>query len=268
MLAFTREEPALQRLFLSAQYSQCLAEIANAPITADSALLAAAVYARMRRYPEILEALALGEPYGTADQRCEAHALAALAFAASGNHEESRKHLACISESELASLSPSVRARVDYHRAVCAWGSNDLIEAEAIMIRSTTRGDSNAEGRCKLMRSWIRAKRGRTAEQAALLVEAIEALLSSPTPDVGAMAQAAHVLSACVREVYLPEAFSALQQCIERIPWTDDLRLEHFQTLRLTGWAYSLSGEYIPAIRYMQLARDIAPTPYYDVLSR
>jgi DNA-binding CsgD family transcriptional regulator len=268
VLAFDTEELSVHRLFLSANYSRCLEDLQKQPPSAARALLSANVLVRMRRFAETLDRLAEGEPFARTDERCEAHALAARAAAGLGNAEACRCHLNRINESDLGAISPQIRARIDYHRAVCAWANDDLIEAEALLTRCNTFGDPNAEGRCKLMRSWIRAKRGRTPEQAALLVEALNCFFSSPVPDVGLMAQAAHTLSACVREVHLPEAFAVLRPCIERIPWTDDVQTEHFQTLRLAGWASALQGEYIPAIRLMQLARDIAPSPYYDVLSR
>lgn len=268
MLTSHRQElPDLWRLFLAARYTQCLEGLAEAPATAARALLAGHVLVRTRRFSEALAWLADRHSYSTSEQ-LEARSLAAVAFAGLGDTESSRSELSDVETAELSALSPQARAHVDYLRAICAWGRDGLIEAEALMTRCSMPNDPNAEGRCKLMRAWIRAKRGRLAEQAALLTEAIANFLSAASPDVGLLAQAAHSLSACVRELHLPDAFAVLQQSIDRIPWTSDVRVEHFQTLRLSGWAHALQGEYIPAIRQMQLARDIAPSPYYDVLSR
>ena len=143
----------------------------------------------------------------------------------------------------------------------------DLIEAEAL-LGACTSTDPNLAARVKFGRSWVRWSRGKTAEQAALLIEALELLQRAAMADVGLMAQCAFSLAVITREYHIPRCTAVVADALETIAWTNDLRMEHFQTLRASAWSQALQGAYIPAIRQLQAARDIAPSAYFEVLSR
>src|SRR5579862_1791335 len=258
-----------ESLWYAAEYTRCLELLAAQPPSPQRALLAARCCERLRRYDDGL--LALGQGALDAPEvalRAEAVALAALLHAAADQADASGMRLAELAALEAAPLPHRVRVQITHDRAVCAWMRGDFIEAETLVARCEPPSDLNAAARASFLRSWIRWSRGKTAEQTELLLETLALLDRAETPDVGLMARAAFALSAACREYNLPDAAAIVTRLLQTIPWTADVRVEHFQTLRTSAWAHALQAEYIPAIRLLHAARDVAPSAYFGVLSR
>ncbi len=264
-----RSAPALaQTLWNQGRYNDALRTLASDAPSAAGALLAARCYERLRRYDEALTTLRdAGAHLTSGDEALEAAAIAATCFAAKGDTEASRAYVGML-ETTGVRISPRLRATLLVARGSCAWMRGDLIEAEALVASVEPAAGMHALAQAKFVRSWIRWSRGKSVEQAALLVEALQVLERSETPDVGLAARCLYALAAVSREYHMPHCARVVAELLPRFPWTADLQVERFQTLRLTAWSCALQAAYIPAIRHLHAARDAAPSPYYGVLSR
>ena len=256
-------------LWHAAQYTRCLELLALEPANASRYLLAARCFERLRRHDKALAVLAEGAQYlSGGEELLEAAAIAAVCCAAQGDVDTSRTYLRVLESANSPRVSLRVRVEMHLARAACAWMREDLIESDALIASCPPSNDPNLVARARFFRSWIRWSRGKTTEQAALLTEALGILSRAEMPDVGLMARCAFALAAVAREHYLPHCAAAVADAIETIPWTSDLQMERFQTLRLSAWSQALQAGYIPAIRQLHEAREAAPSPYFEVLSR
>jgi DNA-binding CsgD family transcriptional regulator/tetratricopeptide (TPR) repeat protein len=256
-----------ERLWHAAEYTRCLDLLSNESPSAPHLLLTAKCHLRLRRYRDAVAVLERIEPGTNRDACYRAASLAAFCSAARGDTESSTRWLRKLQSLDSHAISKRVLAEADNDRALCAWVRGDLIEAEAILTSADTEGDVWSQALVTFTRSFVRAKRGRLAEQAALVADALRLLKEAPTWDVGFMANASFALAVCAREVHVPEALPLVEWALAALPWTSDVLFEHFQTLRCSAWARALQGDYITAIRQLSAARDLAPSQFSEVFS-
>lgn len=258
-----------ERLWYTAEYRKCLEYLETQPSSARRYLAAAECYDRLRQYDRGLETLREGAAFlSTGEPELEAAALAAKFLTSKGEIDAARPFLSFLESTPLAALPARLRANIVLARASCAWMRGDLIEAEALLASIQVAADHNLAALVKFVRSWVRWSRGKTVEQAALLSDALELLDRAEFPDVGLAARCAYALAAIAREYHMPRCNDILGELLKSLPWTSDLAVEHFQTLRLFAWSQAMQAGYIPAIRYLHAAREIAPSPYFETLSR
>ncbi|MBV8489765.1 MAG: helix-turn-helix transcriptional regulator [Candidatus Eremiobacteraeota bacterium] len=257
-----------ESLWCAAEYSRCLEALSLQPPGAPRYLLAAKCYDRLRRYDRALAVLREGAAYFSGHSELEAAALAAKFTASLGDAEANRYFLGMLEAAPAATLPSRLRATIVLAQASCAWMRGDLIEAEALVASVQVAADYHVAAEAKFVRSWIRWSRGKTVEQASLLSEALELLGRAETRDVGLIARCAYALAAIAREYHLPRCNALLADTLKTLAWTQDLAVEHFQALRLLAWSQALQAGYIPAIRHLHAARAVAPSPYFEVLSR
>jgi DNA-binding CsgD family transcriptional regulator len=253
-----------ESLFVSARYAECI-RICDANGDLEHALLAASAALRRRDYDDaVARGSSLLPICSEADQRARIAGILALSNAALQRHDVAAEIIGRISESE---LSRSARLWFAYDRAAALWAAGEY-GATDLLLRSCDYSAHPVEkAYADFLRSWVLAKEQRYVEQALLLRNTIRALCSAAVQDVGTIARALHALSVTCREVHIPAVTSLLQSLPRTLPWTDDLAYEHFHTLRNVGWHHALQGNYIPAIRHLDLAKRIAPSPYALLIS-
>ena len=255
-----------ERLWYAARYSDCIESLRAVAPSSVRFLQTAKAYYRMRRYRDCVACLRAGDAYFTdLESSVLGSALAAESCMACGDREGAAAYLDELKQFESADIPGRLRFEIIYAQALGDWSAGKLREADQRM-RAAAPADDGQKARAKIIRSWVYAAQERFVEQTTLLVDALLMLQDAPVADVGLIARACWAISAPLREVFLPEPLAILGDVIRKIPWTDDIALEHFQTLRFSGWAYAFRRNYIRSIRQFQEARDVAPSPYYDVL--
>lgn len=251
-------------LFAAARYAECICACDQRD-DFEHASLAASAALRRRHYADaIARGSALRAVCRDAGQDAKIAGVLALSYAALQRYESAAEILETIREYD---LSPSARLQYTYDRAAVAWARGDNASAD-LLLRSCDYSRHPAEkAHADFLRSWILAKEHRYVEQAVLLRNTIRALCSADVPDVGTIARALHALSVTCREVHVPAASHLLQSLPRTLAWTDDIAYEHFHTLRNVGWHHALHGDYIPAIRHLDLAKRLASSAYWLLMS-
>lgn len=253
--------------FAQAEYVRCLALCDRNTHDVFLAVLAAAAAFRRRDYVEALrrgEAVASACPAG--DVKSRALGVIASACGAMGDHARAHTAIEQIN-SFRAELSRSGSLQVAYDTALVAWMRGDYVLVERILRQCDYSEEPLAKAQADFLRSWGFAKNQRYAEQAVLLCNAIRALHERQSEDVGTLARAVHALSVIVREVHVPVAVPVLSDLLPNFAWTSDLAYEHFQTLRNVGWHDALKANYIAGIRQLDLAKRLAVTPHWLLMS-
>jgi DNA-binding NarL/FixJ family response regulator len=93
----------------------------------------------------------------------------------------------------------------------------------------------------------------------------VEFILSSPERmDVVLLARSTQVLSSLSRDMFSRERFEFVLSLEPRIPWTTDLRENHFAMRRNLAWSHALHGSERTAHRIMfELFEEAPPTPQW-----
>lgn len=254
-------------LFLAGRYTECIALCESACGT-EHEIFRRQSLLRLRRYDDAIRGVreALGRA-ALPGERARLAGCAAIAMASSGSVEEARSVLHAV-RPDVEQLDVARRLEFDCDRALVAWISGDNGNAEALLREAERGDDSGVRGRAKILRSWVLARKGRYVEQSVLLADGIRALDAAAAPDIGMIARAVHALSALVREMHLPHAMGTVSSFLKRLPWTDDLQYEHFQTLRNVGWTCALQANYIGGLRSLDAAKQRARGEYQRLLAR
>lgn len=265
--ATAAQSTAAGSLFLSARYSRCIAAC-ESERDIEHEILRCQALLRLRRYDEAVNGIreALGRGV-LPSERARLAGCGAIAMASTGCTDEAQSMLLTV-QPEIPQLDDGTRLAFECDRALVAWVSGKNREAESHLCEAETADDCEIRGRAKILRSWVFARKGQYAEQSVLLTDGIRTLSSVAAPDIGTIARAEHALSALTREMHLPHAFGIVSSVLKRLPWTDDLQYEHFQTLRNVGWTYALQADYISGLRLLDAAKQRAREQYQRLLAR
>lgn len=77
---------------------------------------------------------------------------------------------------------------------------------------------------------------------------------------------ALHTLAGRARELDVPKIRRFVQARINRQEWTDDFRVNQFQTLKAVAWCHALEGDYFNTFKYLKSAGAIAPSPVWQAM--
>ncbi len=78
---------------------------------------------------------------------------------------------------------------------------------------------------------------------------------------------ALHTLAVLARELDAPRIRRFVQSRVHRQEWTDDFRVNQFQTYKAVAWCHALEGDYFNCFRYLKLAGSIAPSPLWRAMT-
>jgi DNA-binding CsgD family transcriptional regulator len=97
------------------------------------------------------------------------------------------------------------------------------------------------------------------------LQSAVEFMLSSPERmDAVLLARSAQALASLSRDMFSTDRFEFVVSLEQRIPWTTDLRENHFAVRRCLAWGHALHGSERAAHRIMfELFEEAPPTPQW-----
>jgi DNA-binding CsgD family transcriptional regulator len=248
-------------------YTLALESIALAPPSAQSLLIEAQIANRQGRSARVVEVLtspAATSVFCDRGERSLASAMLAVAALALRDTRAAAKYERAIGAE--GDLPAKVAGDVGYYVAVLAWMRDDAQAALAAIARCPAK-DPAARARLLLLRGWVEAAGGDFQAQARYVLDAIGLLEAEAPGEVALLANAAHALSALLRELYIPQAGPAIERLSRTLAWTPDLHVERFQTLRTLAWHHALAGRYIPAMRGLAQAKAEALTPAEQMLA-
>jgi ATP/maltotriose-dependent transcriptional regulator MalT len=197
----------------------------------------------------------------TSDEDALLHALESVCHSANGHVDMARRALGRIRPRE---LPPEVQYEIANARFTIGWSQKSIAAMEAALASVDVSEEPALQGLWLLRRSWLASAQGNFAEQVEWLQQACTYVAETPGAyDAYVLAHATQALVHLVREIAAPQAYAFAQHVADTLEWTDDLKEQHFLTLRGLAWASALRGSHERALEYSYAARDLAPTPLW-----
>lgn len=104
-------------------------------------------------------------------------------------------------------------------------------------------------------------------DEAQLLVGLIRFIDSCGRAYIEERAHALGMLAMLARELDEPDIRTFLSAHVGRQVWTDELRVQQFQTLKAVGWCHALQGDYFNGLRHLKMAGKIAPSEAWRAMT-
>lgn len=270
-ISLSEERPALELAcehLARGHFAAAALAVADEVPSAGRYLLAAQVAHRLRNPAEALRHVREGDAGGfyTSEQhRALAAALEGACLAALKRSDEARArirdvHVPVGPDTELA-------GEATYYVALTAWMLGEYRSANATIVERNTRVSPGLAARFEFLSGWISAAEERYGEQMHHNMQALKLLESDSVGDAGLLASVARSISALIRDSADATAVPLVTRLEQTIPWTPHTTFERFQVLRTLAWANAMAGEYILAIKQLNRAKQLAPTPQAKMLS-
>lgn len=241
-------------LFYAGEYSQCI-EILRSEPRLDAYLLQARALYRLQRYHDALALLKSHSDLCVGDDDAVAWLTQCAVLLKLVGSEQELEH--CIAQASLLLRRASTPARSEaaLNLALVHWMRDDPASCEQSLSMADGSAEPNHAATALAIRALLASSRRAYDEQAKFLKDSLTNSLRAPLPDVGFIANSLHALAALCREIYVPDAVTLVTNAAKTLPWTGEVALNHFQTLRCLAWSYALQGEYITAIRFLNKAQ-------------
>lgn len=240
--------------WLAADYCRSIELLEGAPPTARRFLLAAAAAYRLRRIDEALSYLQDGHALFTAPaDQAEADALSSVLYEMRGNRRESDAFYG----RALAALKDVPESALNFV-ALRAWMRGEHADCLRYVRAAESSADAGVRAYAISLRAWMHGVRREFAEQARCLALSTQVALSAPRADMGTVASNVQMLSALVRELWLPEELQFVARTARDMRWSPDVRIREYHTARHIAWADALGGRYVSAIRQLMYVRELA----------
>jgi DNA-binding CsgD family transcriptional regulator/tetratricopeptide (TPR) repeat protein len=118
-----------------------------------------------------------------------------------------------------------------------------------------------------LLESGILTQQRRYLDGALVLMHLLEFMDGVKTDHREEEIWALHTLAGLARELDAPRIRRFVQARVNRQEWTDDFRVNQFQTYKAVAWCHALEGDYFNCFRYLKLAGAIAPSPSWRAMT-
>lgn len=229
---------------------------ARAPVPAG--LLRARIFLKMRQHGEAIEFLN-GSHFNRATraQNAERFLLLAIAHSRSNRFTEADEYF-----ERAAANGPDLTrtGELAYWRGRRYLEQGRPEDAQA-QVRDVRRGEGDtARIRADLLESFVLTQQRRYLDAALLLMHLLESMDGLKDEHREAEIWALHNLAVLARELDAPKIRRFVKARINRQEWTDDFRVNQFQTLKAVGWCHALESDYFNAFRYLKMAGEIAPS--------
>jgi hypothetical protein len=162
---------------------------------------------------------------------------------------------------------PGGAPKLAFHTARLRWFRREAKPDDADVTLALTDPDPTVRASAYAVRSWTYAALGRYPQQLDDLVTAVEIVAAQGYRcDVGAMGIIVHTLARLAFEIADPRGIRVARAAFEGIRWTDDVRVDKFQTLRALGLDAFMHGDVARAQWLFRDATAVAPTPAFELL--
>jgi tetratricopeptide (TPR) repeat protein len=159
-------------------------------------------------------------------------------------------------------------ARLAYHLARMRWfrraGSAD--EPDIALALTTT--DPSGRVAALAIRGWLHASAGNFALQIADFRTALDIVMASNHAcDLGVVTTIIHALARVAFETADKDGVEAARRAYEHVRWTDCVRVDRFQTVRILGMDAYVRGDAARAQWLLRDATHFAPSPAWQALA-
>ncbi|HTW85156.1 MAG TPA: hypothetical protein VMD91_13895 [Candidatus Sulfotelmatobacter sp.] len=156
-----------------------------------------------------------------------------------------------------------------YQRSRLAWFAQEFDPHNLDVAASVTHPDPTAAMCALMIRAWHHAGLGDLKSQIAdlRLALAMIDLETEDALDVGVLATISHALARVAFETSDAVALADVRARFEQIEWSEGVRVERFQTLRIFGWDSFMCGRPGPAQWSFKEARQCAPSTAWEVMA-
>ena len=231
----------------------------------EAALLRARIYLKKRKSADAIQFLnRLSDAKLSRAQSAEALMLLGIAHSRANRFAEADEYFEraglygqhLVASGEL----PYWRGRryLEEHRPVDASEQADLVRKGA--------GDE-ARIHHDLLKSGVLTQERQYLDGALLLMHLLEFMDGLKSEHREEEIWALHTLAVLARELDAPRIRRFVQSRINRQEWTDDFRVNQFQTYKAVAWCHALEGDYFNCFRYLKLAGSIAPSPLWRAMT-
>jgi DNA-binding CsgD family transcriptional regulator len=193
-------------------------------------------------------------------QSGKAHAAVRAFSQAEGRYAEARA---------LASEVPNGIHTMAYHDVRMRWYRRDCDPHADDVQLAISHPDPSIACAAYNFRAFMHAGRGDYAAHVADLCRSVEyATMPSPEQvDVATLAVSINALAQVAFETANSEAISVVRTAVEALPWTDDVKVYRFLTVRALGWDAFMRGRIAEAQWSFKEARGLAPTTPWRVMA-
>ncbi|GAC1429644.1 MAG: hypothetical protein NVSMB5_24080 [Candidatus Velthaea sp.] len=158
--------------------------------------------------------------------------------------------------------------KLAYQVARLKWFRREAKPDDADLVLALTDPDPSGRAAAYSVRSWTHAAAGNYRGQIDDLVNALEiAAAAQYRCDVATMGIIVHTLARISFEIADSRGLAIARMAFENIQWTDDVRVDKFQTLRALGLDAFMRGEVARAQWLFRDASEAAPTPAFEALA-
>lgn len=163
---------------------------------------------------------------------------------------------------------PDGAPKLAYQTARLRWFRRDAKPDDADIALALTDPDPTGRAAAYAIRAWTYGSNGNIPAQIADLRRALDvAEAGGHTCDVGTLGIIVHTLARLGFETADAAAVATARRAYERIRWTDDVRVDRFQTLRALGWDAFMRGEVARAQWLFRDAGAAAPSPAWQAMA-
>ncbi len=169
----------------------------------------------------------------------------------------------------LASAVPDGELTMAYHDVRMRWYRRDCDPYANDVRLAISHPDPSIACAAYNFRAFLHAGRGDYAAHVADLCRSVEyATMPTPEPvDVATLAVSIHALAQVAFETANSEAIAVARTAVEALPWTDDVKVHRFLTVRALGWDAFMRGRIAEAQWSFKEARGLAPTTPWRVMA-
>lgn len=169
---------------------------------------------------------------------------------------------------QLLDRVPEGAPKLAYQTARLKWFRREAKPDDADLALALTDPDPSGRAAAYSVRSWTYASAGNYRAQIDDLAKALDIVAAAQYRcDVGTMGIIVHTLARISFETADAKGLETARQAFENIPWTDDVRVDKFQTLRALGLDAFMHGEVARAQWLFRDATAAAPTPAFQALA-
>ena len=159
---------------------------------------------------------------------------------------------------------PEGSYKLSFSKGRLAWMQREAKPDNADLAHAMTDPDPIGRAVAYAIRGWIYASVGDFANQIADLKTAIEIAETTKVYDVEHVGSAVYGLATISFEVADKSGIETARRAFEWLKWTDDVRVNRYNSLRCLGWDAFMRGEPARAQWLFHDAAEAAPTPAWQ----
>jgi len=159
-------------------------------------------------------------------------------------------------------------ARLAYHLARMRWFRRTGSADGPDIALALTNPDPTGRVAALAIRAWLHASAGNFALQIADFRAALDIVMASDHAcDVGTVTSIIHALARVAFETADQAGVEAAQRAYDYVRWTESVRVDRFQTVRILGMDAYVRGDAVRAQWLLRDATHFAPSPAWQALA-